>query len=504
MLDPEELFVGGGILVIGICAAIGAALLTHFLIRYLHRGAARFLVNAFGYPIAGYILATTMYVAFDIYLHDLLVINTKYYSALIVFLGVWTVYRIGMSAVEYFFPADHHEPNRAGPVLKFALRVVIWGLGLMMILNTLEINITPLLAGAGIAGVAVALAAGGAFATDMDHKAKTIGSVVTRHAGTAEVTCNAPGGWTFDVRTLPSTVKDVAEVEIRLARDAEALPPSFSVSSSVPQGGIRYRWSADDRDFGVTPTWAATVKSDLAHGMPLYSFFAQDDENRLTLACTEARRSVTFMGGMREVTRNFDFSWTFFEGVEAPLRDYRVRFRFDRRRVPFADALRTSAAWVPAAAGFAPAVPPAAAYEPLYSTWYAFHRGVTAEDVERECAAAAELGGCDRIRIVEPLEVFDCHNIMARSYLILTDSGGIQEEAPSLGKPVLVMRDTTERPEGIAAGTLKLVGTDEQVIYSNFSELLDDPAKYEAMSTASNPYGDGFASQRIADVLENA
>ena len=207
-----------------------------------------------------------------------------------------------------------------------------------------------------------------------------------------KISCAETAGWTFDVRTLPSTVKDVAEVEIRLARDAEALPPSFSVSSSVPQGGIRYRWSADDRDFGVTPTWAATVKSDLAHGMPLYSFFAQDDENRLTLACTEARRSVTFMGGMREVTRNFDFSWTFFEGVEAPLRDYRVRFRFDRRRVPFADALRTSAAWVPAAAGFAPAVPPAAAYEPLYSTWYAFHRGVTAEDVERECAAAAELG----------------------------------------------------------------------------------------------------------------
>lgn len=159
MLDLEELFVGGEILVIGICAAIGAALLTHFLlIRYLHRGAARSLVNAFGYPIAGYILATTMYVAFDIYLHDLLVINTKYYSALIVFLDVWTVYRIGMSAVEYFFPADHHEPNRVGPVLKFALRVVIWGLGLMMILNTLEINITSLLAGTGIVGVAVALA----------------------------------------------------------------------------------------------------------------------------------------------------------------------------------------------------------------------------------------------------------------------------------------------------------------------------------------------------------
>ncbi len=117
-------------------------------------------------------------------------------------------------------------------------------------------------------------------------------------------------------------------------------------------------------------------------------------------------------------------------------------------------------------------------------------------------AAAQELGGCDRIHIIEPLEVLDFHNLLARSYLILTDSGGIQEEAPSLGKPVLVMRDTTERPEGIAAGTLKLVGTDEQVIYENFKLLLDDDNAYQAMSQASNPYGDGFACRRIADILE--
>ena len=117
-------------------------------------------------------------------------------------------------------------------------------------------------------------------------------------------------------------------------------------------------------------------------------------------------------------------------------------------------------------------------------------------------AAAEELGDCDRIHIIEPLEVLDCHNIMARSYMILTDSGGIQEEAPSLAKPVLVMRDTTERPEGIAAGTLKLVGTDEQVIYENFNKLLDDPAAYAAMAEASNPYGDGKACRRIADILE--
>lgn len=117
-------------------------------------------------------------------------------------------------------------------------------------------------------------------------------------------------------------------------------------------------------------------------------------------------------------------------------------------------------------------------------------------------AAEEELSGCDRIRIIEPLEVLDFHNFLARSYLILTDSGGIQEEAPSLGKPVLVMRDTTERPEGIKAGTLKLVGTDEQIIYDNFKLLLENQDEYDAMSKASNPYGDGFACKRIADILE--
>lgn len=111
------------------------------------------------------------------------------------------------------------------------------------------------------------------------------------------------------------------------------------------------------------------------------------------------------------------------------------------------------------------------------------------------------LGGDNRIHIIEPLDVLDFHNFLSRSYLILTDSGGIQEEAPSLGKPVLVMRDTTERPEGIAAGTLKLVGTEEETIYNEFSRLLSDEAEYEAMSKASNPYGDGHACERIADIL---
>lgn len=121
--------------------------------------------------------------------------------------------------------------------------------------------------------------------------------------------------------------------------------------------------------------------------------------------------------------------------------------------------------------------------------------------VVRETAAEI-FGDCDRIHIIEPLEVIDFHNFLNRCYLILTDSGGIQEEAPSLGKPVLVMRDTTERPEGIEAGTLKLVGTDEEVIYDNFVKLLDDSKEYEKMSCASNPYGDGNACIRIADVLE--
>ncbi len=118
-------------------------------------------------------------------------------------------------------------------------------------------------------------------------------------------------------------------------------------------------------------------------------------------------------------------------------------------------------------------------------------------------AAANEiLGDTNRIRIIEPLDVIDFHNFLAKAFLVLTDSGGIQEEAPSLGKPVLVMRNTTERPEGVEAGTLRLVGTNEENIYLSFKELLENHTEYERMSQASNPYGDGFASVRIADILE--
>lgn len=111
------------------------------------------------------------------------------------------------------------------------------------------------------------------------------------------------------------------------------------------------------------------------------------------------------------------------------------------------------------------------------------------------------LGGCDKVRLIEPLDVIDFHNMLNKSYLILTDSGGIQEEAPSLGKPVIVLRDTTERPEGVQAGTLKLAGTNEEVLYNMIKELLDDKDEYNRMSQASNPYGDGKASERIVDEI---
>lgn len=117
-------------------------------------------------------------------------------------------------------------------------------------------------------------------------------------------------------------------------------------------------------------------------------------------------------------------------------------------------------------------------------------------------AANKIFSNTDRVRIIEPLDVIDFHNFMKAAFLILTDSGGIQEEAPSLGKPVLVMRDTTERPEGIAAGTLKLVGTSEQTIYENFRSLLTDEELYNAMSHAANPYGDGTASMQIVKIIE--
>ena len=116
-------------------------------------------------------------------------------------------------------------------------------------------------------------------------------------------------------------------------------------------------------------------------------------------------------------------------------------------------------------------------------------------------AAESEIGGHPRIRLIPPLDVLSFHNFLARSYMILTDSGGIQEEAPSLGKPVLVLRDTTERPEGVEAGTLLLAGTEEQSVYEGFKALVTDDALYASMSSASNPYGDGFASKRIADIL---
>ena len=128
---------------------------------------------------------------------------------------------------------------------------------------------------------------------------------------------------------------------------------------------------------------------------------------------------------------------------------------------------------------------------------YPIHMNPVVREIAQEY-----LGDDDRIHIIEPLDVLDFHNFLSRSYLILTDSGGIQEEAPSLGKPVLVMRDTTERPEGIAAGTLKLVGTEEETIYKEFSRLLSDKDEYEAMSKVSNPYGDGHACERIADILD--
>ena len=128
---------------------------------------------------------------------------------------------------------------------------------------------------------------------------------------------------------------------------------------------------------------------------------------------------------------------------------------------------------------------------------YPIHKNPIVRDTANEI-----FGDSEKIKLIEPLEVLDFHNFLNKAYMILTDSGGIQEEAPSLGKPVLVMRDTTERPEGIAAGTLKLVGTDEENVYNSIKLLLEDEKEYQKMSKASNPYGDGHACKKIADILE--
>lgn len=130
---------------------------------------------------------------------------------------------------------------------------------------------------------------------------------------------------------------------------------------------------------------------------------------------------------------------------------------------------------------------------------YPMHMNPRVREMAKRC-----FSGQERIHMIEPMDVLDFHNVMARAYLIMTDSGGIQEEAPSLGKPVLVMRDTTERPEGLEAGTLKLVGTSEQPIYDAVMRLLNDPVQYREMEGAVNPYGDGHACERIADILEKS
>ena len=129
---------------------------------------------------------------------------------------------------------------------------------------------------------------------------------------------------------------------------------------------------------------------------------------------------------------------------------------------------------------------------------YPIHKNPLVREVANEV-----FGDCEKVKLIEPLEVFDFHNFINKSYMIMSDSGGVQEEAPSLGKPVLVLRDTTERPEGIDAGTLKLVGTDEETIYNEAKRLLTDKEEYERMSMASNPYGDGHASERIVDAIIN-
>ncbi|MDU2210139.1 MAG: UDP-N-acetylglucosamine 2-epimerase (non-hydrolyzing), partial [Eubacterium sp.] len=129
---------------------------------------------------------------------------------------------------------------------------------------------------------------------------------------------------------------------------------------------------------------------------------------------------------------------------------------------------------------------------------YPMHKNPKVREIAYEI-----LGNHSNIKLIEPLDVYDFHNFMANSYLILTDSGGIQEEAPSLGKPVLVMRETTERPEGVEAGTLKLVGTNEKNIVDETEKLLFDEALYKKMSNIKNPYGDGHASERIVDIIIN-
>ena len=210
-------------------------------------------------------------------------------------------------------------------------------------------------------------------------------------AGDVSVVCRAPSGWKFDVRHEKSGGVD--EITIRLAASEEKTPPKFEVTFAFPQVRMNHVWTDFSTDGGrLNPDWRKWGSSDIAHGQPLACLHDGNNRNRLTMACSEALRDVGWRIALREENCMVVGGFRFFTEREAPIRKYEVRIRFDGRDMLWSDAVQEGASWIASAANLPPCRPPEAAYDPIYSSWYAFHQNVFAKDIEEECAIAAKMG----------------------------------------------------------------------------------------------------------------
>lgn len=205
-----------------------------------------------------------------------------------------------------------------------------------------------------------------------------------------KIDCAKPGPW--KVVSTKCASGEIEEFEIRLSSPTEAVPPRFDVTFDVPQLDAHHKWTTQMEKVTMPPNWQGRTLSRLCSSMPLVAFLNDSDRNRICVSASEALRTVSVEAGLREEDCRIEWKMTFFGEAEAPISDYSVKIRIDRRDVHFADAIREGTDWIVRTADLKPTVPPAAAFEPLYSTWYAFHKNVNDADIEAECAEAAKLG----------------------------------------------------------------------------------------------------------------
>ena len=217
-------------------------------------------------------------------------------------------------------------------------------------------------------------------------------TIASRSVGDIMLSCPEPDGWTIDLEAAPGERDGIELLTLTMKAEDARKPPAVTVAFAVPLDGAVQRWHWGAEATSLPPDWACELESDIAHGVPICTFVRADDSNRLTVACSEIARVFRCYAGIREETACITFKLAFFSAREAPIREYRATVRIDSRAKHFADAVREASVWLDSLPGIAPVPPPAAAFEPLYSSWYAFHQNVFAGEIEAECAEAARDG----------------------------------------------------------------------------------------------------------------